>query len=91
VGHLTPKLLVTNSDIEAREREWQERQKNRRRDESSDEEDRPALAIEAPPPQQLPADHRYPQAQGFESHPAPAFEGRPTPDPAALAGYATEV
>ena len=89
--NIDPKIANTNSDAEARDREWQERYKNRHHDEPSDEEDHPALAIEPPPPQQLPADHRYPQAQGFESHPAPAYEGRPTPDPAALAGYATEV
>jgi hypothetical protein len=80
-----------DSDAEAREREWQERHKNKHHDDSSDEEDHPTLAIEAPPPQQPPADQRYPQAQGLESRPAPAFESRPPPDPTALAGYATEV
>ena len=84
-------IANTNSDAAAREKEWQERHKNTRHDDFSDEEDHPTLAIEAPPPQQPPADHRHSQAQGFESRPAPAFEGRPAPDPTALAGYATEV
>jgi hypothetical protein len=93
----------TDSAAEAREREWQERHKPENKhpdDYSSDEENEPAPAIEPPaPPQQPPADFRYPQAQGFEGRPLPAFEGRPAPgfegrtppDPAALAGYATEV
>ena len=95
-------FLSTDGDEEAREREWQARHQIKEKrhhgeDFSSEESDELALAIE-PPPQQPPADSKYPQAQVSENRPAPAFEGRPAPsfegrsapDPTALAGYATE-
>jgi hypothetical protein len=91
-----PRFTFIDSAAEAREKEWQKRHKMNKSgggDDSSDEEERPPLTIEPPPPPQPPTDFRPPQAPVFEGHAAPAHEGRPdlASDPAAMAGYATEV
>jgi len=47
--NIDPKIANTDSDAEAREREWQELHKNRRRDDSSNEEDHHVMTVEALP------------------------------------------